>query len=66
MQNPFPIPPSYAPKIVEVLQDNDAGFLPGTVLEVRHARASVLCVIHPTTLKDCYIRRGQVRALADG
>ena len=65
MHSPFPIPPSYAPKTVEVLHDNDAGLLPGTILEVRHARSSVLCVVHPTTLKDCYIRRGQVRAVSD-
>lgn len=65
MPSPFPIAAPYAPKTVEVLHDNDAGFSPGTILEVRHARASVLCVVHPTTLKDCYIRRGQVRALED-
>ena len=63
MQPVFPIPPSYAPKTVEVLYDNDAGLLPGTILEVRHARASVLCVIHPETQEDCYIRRALVRAV---
>lgn len=63
MQSPFPLPPAYAPQKVEVLQTNDAGFLPGTILDVRHARASLLCVAHPTTNKDAYIRRSEVRAV---
>lgn len=65
MHNPFPIPPSYIPKTVQVLHDNEEGFAPGTILEVRHARSSVFCVVHPTTLENCYIMRGQVRALSD-
>ena len=65
MQRTFPVPPSYAPKTVEVLHENEAGFSLGTILQVRHARASLLCVVHPITLEECYIMRSQVRALAD-
>ena len=53
MQPVFPIPPSYAPKTVQVLPDTDTQFEAGTVLTVRHARASVLCVTHPETQEDC-------------
>lgn len=63
MQPVFPIPPSYAPKTVQVLPDTDTQFEAGTVLTVRHARASVLCVTHPETQEDCYIRRAFVRAV---
>lgn len=59
----FPVPPSYAPKTVEVLADTQEQFEAGTILTVRHARASVLCVVHPETQEDCYIRRAFVRAV---
>lgn len=63
MQSQFPVPPAYAPEKVEVLQSNHEDIPPGTILEVRHARASLLCVAHPTTNEDFYIRRAEVRAI---
>lgn len=63
MQAPFPTPNSYALKTVQVVQDNDAGFVQGTILQVLHARSSVFCVIHPVTQENCYIRRAEVRTV---